>query len=77
MRKAVLNRVSSVIVWVGMWNVMDLLRCGSDWMNVVYIVVGGVLWWWSGEFDTLQVVDGGEDSDEESESPATDLDEMV
>ena len=45
-----LNRVGGIIIWVGLWNVLDDMRNGDYYVNYLYIILGLIIWWFTGEF---------------------------
>lgn len=51
-----LNRVGGIIIWVGLWNVLDDMRNDDYYVNYLYIIIGLAIWWLTGEFRLQFVV---------------------
>ena len=41
---------------VGLWNVLDDMRNGDYYFNYLYIMIGLIIWWFTGEFRLQFVV---------------------
>ena len=53
-----LNRLGGILVWVGLWNVLVMAVSEENLAgNVIYSLIGGVLWFLTGEFKQRTLTD--------------------
>ena len=46
----VLNRIGGIIIWVGVWNLLDMMVKDDVVGNILYAILGLGLWAATGEF---------------------------
>ena len=46
----VLNRIGDIIIWVGVWNLLDMVVKDDVVGNILYAILGLGLWAATGEF---------------------------
>jgi len=47
----ILNRLSGIVAWVGIWNILDMIDHDSIIVNICYALIGMLVWAVSGEFN--------------------------
>lgn len=47
----IVNRIGGIIAWVGVWNLLDTVAQDNIYINIIFSVIGFIMWYFSGEFE--------------------------